>query len=344
MSENGPIRAGIVGAGAISQVVHLPILVEREDVDVVALADRDVHKAEMLSRRYSVPLVVEAEEILSMDDIDAVVLCTPNYLHEEMAVAALESGKHVLVERPLATTVEGTKRVVETAKASGKVMSIGLPHRFRPEVIALRSFVQGEELGDLYAIRGSWLTRATPAGAGKSSWRQDPKASGGALVDLGIPALDLCLWTTDFPKVKRVACVLSQAGNGSKDDGVEHSATLLLETDDGVALTLEVSNRLFAAEDRFYVRVMGTEGSGSLPPLEVFRQVGGRPMDVTPRQPRPRGGENPYTNAYRRLLDDFVRQITGLRDVSIPSEQVELMTIVEAAYRSAEEGREVDVG
>ncbi|MDX1493736.1 MAG: Gfo/Idh/MocA family oxidoreductase [Longimicrobiales bacterium] len=342
MSDNGPIRAGIIGAGAISQIVHLPILVEREDVDVVALADRDVHKAEMLSRRYDVPLVVEAEELLSMDEIDAVVLCTPNFLHEEMAVAALESGKHVLVERPLATTSEGTKRVVETARSSGKVMSIGLPHRFRPEVIALRSFVQGEELGDLYAVRGSWLTRATPAG--KSSWRQDPKASGGALVDLGIPALDLCLWTTDFPKVTRVACILSRPGDEAKGEAVEHSATLLMETEDGIAMTMEVSNRLFAAEDRFYVRVMGTEGSGSLPPLEVFRQVGGRPMDVTPRQPKPRGGENPYTNAYRRLLDDFVRQITGLRDVSVPAEQVELMAIIEAAYRSAEEGREVDVG
>ena len=110
-----------------------------------------------------------------------------------------------------------------------------------------------------------------------------------------------------------------------------------------MSITLEVSNRYFAAEDRYYVRVMGTEGSGSLPPLEVYRQVGGRPMDVTPRQPRPRGGENAYTNAYRRLLDDFVRQITGLRDVVVPREQVEVMRVIEAAYRSVEEGRGVEL-
>ncbi len=88
---------------------------------------------------------------------------------------------------------------------------------------------------------------------------------------------------------------------------------------------------------------MGDEGSGSLPPLEVYKKVGGRPMEVTPRQPKPRGGENPYTNAYRRLLDDFVRQITGLRDITIPEEQVGLMALIEAAYRSAEEGREVEL-
>lgn len=336
MSEDDPIRVGIMGAGAISQIVHLPIFVERADVEVVALAGRDVHRAETLARRYSVPIVMEIEEMLFLEELDAVVLCTPNHLHEEMAVAALEADKHVLVERPLASTSAGTARVVETARSSGKVLSVGLPHRFRPEVIALRSFVQGEELGELYAVRGSWLTRATPAAG--SSWRQDPDAGGGALVDLGIPALDLCLWTTSFPTVTRISCLLSREG-----DDVEHSATLLLQTEDGTAVTLEVSSRLFASEDRYYLRVMGDEGSASLPPLEIFKQVGGRPIEVTPRQPRPRGGENPYTNAYRRLLDDFVRQIRGLRDITIPEEQVGLMTLIEAAYRSAEEGREVEL-
>lgn len=335
MSEGDRIRAGIIGAGAISQIVHLPIFVERKDVEVVALADRDVHKAETLSRRYDVPVVVDPDDMLELDELDAVVLCTPNHLHEEMAIAALEAGKHVLVERPLASTSKGAARVLEVAEKSGRVLSVGLPHRFRPEVIALRSFVLGDELGELHAVRGSWLTRATPSA--RTSWRADAKAAGGgALIDLGIPALDLCMWTTDFPEVKRIACLL-----GRKGDAIEHSATVLLETEEGVAMTLEVSSRLFAAEDRYFVRVMGADGSGSLPPLEVFKQVGGRPMQVTPRQPRPRGGENPYTNAYRRLLDDFVRQITGLRDVTLPTEQVGLMALIEAAYRSAEEGREV---
>ncbi|MDH3271156.1 MAG: Gfo/Idh/MocA family oxidoreductase [Gemmatimonadota bacterium] len=337
MNEDDPTRIGIIGAGAISQIVHLPIFVERHDVEVVALADTDVHKAETLSRRYGVPIVLDAEELLALDEIDAVVVCTPNHLHEEMAVEALGAGKHVLVERPLATTSEGAARVIEAAKASERVLSVGLPHRFRPEVIALRSFVLGEQMGDLYAVRASWLTRSTPMA--RSTWRHDPNiAGGGALIDLGIPALDLCMWTIDFPTVKRVTCVLA-----GPDAGVEYSATLFMETEEGLAITVEVSNRLFAGEDRYYMRVMGDDGSGSLPPLEIYKQVGGRPMDVTPRQPKPRGGENPYTNAYRRLLDDFVRQITGLRDVSLPVHQVGLMALIEAAYRSAKEGREVEL-
>lgn len=337
MTDKDPLRLGIVGAGAISQVVHLPIFAERDDVELVALGDPDIHKAETLSQRFSVPLVLESDELLELDTLDAVVVCTPNHLHERMAIKALEAGKHVLVERPVAPSADGVSRVVEAAVRSGRVLAVGLPHRFRPEVVALRSFVEGGELGELHAVRGSWLTRAFPAT--RATWRaRRDTAGGGALVDLGIPALDLCLWIVGFPEPKRVTCVLH------RDEGeLEHSASLMLEMESGMAITLEVSNRLFAGDDRFNIRVMGSDGSGRFPPLEVYKQLGGRPMEVTPRQPRPSGGENAYTNAYRRLLDDFVRRTSGVGEVAVPVEQVGVMRIVEAAYRSAEAGREIDL-
>jgi predicted dehydrogenase len=337
MTEKDPLRVGIVGAGAISQVVHLPIFSERHDVDLVALGDIDIHKAETLSRRFSIPLVMDPNELLAFDELDAIVVCTPNYLHEEMAISALEQGRHVLVERPLASSSEGASRLVEAAVRAGTLLAVGMPHRFRPEVSALRSFVEGGELGELTGVRGSWLTRSFPSG--RPTWRvRRAAAGGGALVDLGIPALDLCLWIVGFPEAKRLTCLMSKG-----DDEVEHSATLLLETTSGIALALEVTNQLYSGDDRFYVRVMGTDGSGRLPPLEVYKRLGGRPMDVTPRQPRPRGGENAYTNAYRRLLDDFVRRATGVGEVAAPVEQVGLLRLIEAAYRSAESGREVEL-
>lgn len=338
MTEREPIRVGIVGAGAISQIVHLPILVERDDVEVVALADRDIHKAEVLSRRYSVPLVMQASEMLDVDELDAVVICTPNDHHEEMAIAVLESAKHVLVERPIALTSAGAARVVDVAEKAERVLSVCLPHRFRPEAIALRSFGAGGELGELSSVRGGWLTRATPAS--RKSWRARRESGGGVLFDLGIPALDLCLWLTDFPAVERVSCL---AGWDEGEGDVEHSANLLLEAEGEMAISVEVSRRLFAADDRYFARVMGSEGSGSLPPLEVYKQAGGRPIEITPRQPKPRGNENPYMNAYRRLLDDFVRQVNGLRDVAYPVHQAGVVKIIEAAYRSIEEGHEIEV-
>jgi predicted dehydrogenase len=338
MTEGGTtVRIGVIGTGAISQVVHVPIFSEREDVDLVAVADADRHKAEALSRRFDVPLVLDAEALIGHDDLDAVVICTPNNLHEEMSIAALDAGKHVFVERPLAITSAGAARVIAVAERTGRVLVVGMPHRYRPGVVALRSFIAGGELGDVYAVRGSWMTRPVPSS--RPSWRQERAAAGGgALIDLGVPALDLCLWLIDFPVMKRVSCVTSPGGGS-----VEDAATLMAETSAGVALTLEVSNKLFAGEDRYYARVMGTEGSGSLPPLEVFKQLGGRPIEVTPRQPKPYGGENPYTNAYRRQLEDFVQIIAGRRKPEPQHHQVALMALVEAAYAAAAGGREVEL-
>jgi predicted dehydrogenase len=339
MSERAEtVRLGIVGTGAISQVVHVPIFSERPDVDLLALADADVHKARTLADRFAVPRVADWEELVEAPDLDAVVLTTPNHLHEEMCVRALEAGKHVLVERPLASTSAGAQRIVDVAQRAGRILMLGMPHRFRPEVSALKNLVAGGELGDLYSVRGSWMIR--PPTVTRPTWRQSRKtAGGGALVDLGIPALDLCLWISGYPEIRRVSCVLRHG-----DYEVEDAATLMAETADGMALTLEVSNRLFSNEDRFYARVLGSEGSGSLPPLKVFRQLGGRPLEITPRQPTPRGGENPYTNAYRRLLDEFVRAVQGRVDVPLPKEQVRVLEIVEAAYEAAASGREVQLG
>lgn len=336
MSERSDaVQLAIVGTGAISQVVHVPIFVERKDVDVVALADADPHKARTLADRFGVPRVLGWEEIVDDADIDAIVITTPNHLHEEMCVRALEAGKHVMVERPIASTSAGAAHMVDVAERTGKILMLGMPHRYRPEVTALRSFVAGGELGRLYSVRGSWMTR--PMTVTRPTWRQRrDKAGGGALIDLGIPALDLALWVSGFPKVRRVSCVLSYG-----DYEVEDAATLLAQTEEGIAITVEVSNQLYSSDDRFYARVLGTEGSGTLPPLRVFRQLGGRPLEVTPRQPTPRGGENAYTNAYRRLLDEFVRAVQGRADVSVPYEQVALMGIVEAAYEAAASGREV---
>lgn len=336
MSDGHPVRVGVIGTGAISQVVHVPIFAEREDVELIALADADLHKAESLSRRFNVPTVCDADTLIARDDVDAVVLCTPNHLHEKMAIAALDAGKHVFVERPLATTSKGAARVIEAADRAGRVLVAGMPHRFRPGVVALKNFIAGGELGHVYAVRGSWMTRLMPGS--RHTWRYDRAAGGGALVDLGVPALDLCMWIIGYPRMKRVSCVTSP-----RDSGAEDAATLLAESEDGVALSLEVSNRLFAGDDRYFARVMGTEGSGSLPPLEVYKQLGGRPIEVTPRQPRPSGGENPYTNAYRRLLDDFVQSVAGRSEVALPHEQVALMELIEAAYRAAELGREVEL-
>jgi predicted dehydrogenase len=334
-SEKSIPRFAVIGTGAISQVVHVPILAERSDVDLAVVADLDLLKARSVAERFGIEEATGPDAVFSRPDLDGVIVCTPNHLHEELAIAALESGKHVFVERPMSPTPEGVERVLAAARSSGKLLVASQPQRFRPEVAALRAFVAGGELGSIYAVRGSWLTRRVPVM--RATWRQSRElAGGGALMDLGVPSLDLCMWLVGYPRITRVSCVMARG-----DFEVEDAATVMALSEDGIAFTLEVSSRYFAGEDRFYARVMGAEGSGSLPPLEVYKQLGGRPLEVTPRQPRPRGGENPYTNAYRRQLDQFVRAVSNQAEVPLPEEQAALMGLIQAAYRAAETGGEV---
>lgn len=332
-----PIRVGVLGIGAISQIVHLPILRERSDVELLVLSDKDEHKARMLATRFEAGRVTDEDELLASDDVEAVFVCTPNHLHEAQAVAALEAGKHVLVERPLALTPEGARRVVEAAEAADRTVVVGMSHRWRPDVAALRSFVAGGELGTPYSGRCAWLNRGLPPA--RMTWRQKPEeAGGGALMDIGVQALDLLLWLVGYPEVRSVRALLH---HGELE--VEESAVLLMDAADGLALNVEVSWAFFSDEDRHHARVMGTDGSGALPPLEVHKGLGGRPMDVTPRQPRPRGDENPYMNAYRREIDHFIRTLSSQAAREVPTEQIALMELIEAAYRSAREGREVEL-
>jgi len=334
MSEEPSVtRVAVAGVGAISQVVHLPILAERADVEVVCVSDHDRTKAQAIAERHGVGRVAKDQEVLDDASIDAVIICTPNHRHEDFAVAALEHGKHVLVERPLAPTAAGAERILAAARAADRTVHVGLPHRFRPEVVALHSFVAGGELGPVYAVRGSILNRKLSLP--RTTWRQrSSESGGGALMDLGVALADLALWLVGYPKVKRVTAVTSTG-----DYDVEDAASLVAETENGIAISLEVSWSLFGETDRYAARVLGREGSGWLPPLTVFKQLGGRPIEVTPDQPGLT--ENPYMASYRRLLDRFVRSVAGERAQELPTEQVELMRLIEAAYQSAHEHTEV---
>ena len=158
-------------------------------------------------------------------------------------------------------------------------------------------------------------------------------------MDLGTQALDLALWLLDYPEIERVS-----ASTFGSEFGVETEAHLMAVTTDGTVVSLAAGWSFLGADDLHEVRIMGKVGNASMSPLSVHRQVGGRPMDVTPRQPLPRGGEDLYTNSYRRLLDHFVRVVSGHGDAGGISEQRILMDLIQAAYRSAQEGREVTIG
>lgn len=337
MSTPARVRVGLLGTGAIAQVVHLPILSELPGVELHGISDVNTDKARAIGGRFEVPRVFDDDdEVFACDEIDAVVICTPSHLHEAQAIAALEAGKHVLIERPLALDAPGAERVIETAERTGKVLMVALNNRYRTDMRALRPFVRGGELGEIVLLKSAWLNRKMRTV--RPTWRHRLEtAGGGALMDLGTQVLDLGLWMLGGPRIERVAAHV-HPGTGME---VEDTASVMLWAEGGTVLSLDVSWSLLAEHDRRTLDLLGTDGSASVSPLAVYKELEHGLLDVTPHLRR--DSENLYTASYRAQLSDFMDGVRRERGFELPREQVELMRLIELAYRSAKEGRSLEV-
>src|SRR2546422_4474679 len=181
---NDPIRVGVIGAGAIAQVAHLPALRRMAGVEVVAICDNDIAKARALAGRFEVrDSYDDIEDVLRYASADAVVICTPNHLHEIHAMAALAAGAHVLCERPLALTAPGVERLLQASEKHGKRVMVGMNHRFRSDVQAVRGFLAGGDIGPLQAGPPGLVTLPPPRPPGRGG-AGPAEGGGGAVLSL----------------------------------------------------------------------------------------------------------------------------------------------------------------
>jgi predicted dehydrogenase len=192
------VKVGIVGGGAITQVAHLPVLKKVKTIEVRAICDTDLPKARALADRFAVKDAFDdIEELLRYEELDAVVICSPNHLHEAHILAALSANLHVLVEKPLAMTAASAARIVEAAEKRGRVVMVGMNHRYRPDVQIVRSFVQSGELGPWRACAGAGtcsgpVARCSAGGNGGSNRAAAPcsiSASRSSISDYGSAAI-----------------------------------------------------------------------------------------------------------------------------------------------------------
>lgn len=332
---NNPVRVAVVGAGAISQVAHLPVLRKLPGVEVTAICDNDLGKAQALATRYEVKDTYDdIEEVLKYATPDAVVICTPNHLHEIHIVAALAAGSHVLCERPLALTLVGVERVLAASEKYGRRVMVGLNHRFRSDVQAVRGFLAGGDIGAIQAIRAGWFTFQPSRQL--LGWRlRRQEAGGGAMLDLGLPLIDLGLWVAGWPAPKRVSAHLP----GRSGDGVEDMGTALIVCENGTSISVDVSWRHMGEGERFWFDLAGAKGSAGINPLRVFKDVHGNVTDLTPTGAS--GRETQFTQSYRAEWTYFLAVIKGDVNAPPPRDQLALQRVMDAVYRSADEGRDV---
>ncbi len=332
------LKVALVGVGAAAQVNHLPALKKLEDVELVALCDRDPEKAARVAAKWGVPTSYSRlEELLADDAIDAVDLTTPNYLHAPMAVAALDAGKHVLCERPLARSGDEAAAMAKAAKKADRLLMCALQHRFRPDAQLLRKFVDKGDLGEIFLAKGGWLRQKTEWDS--DEWRAQKRESGGGVVlDLGFQMLDLALWVLGDPTVSSVTASVHRLKKGE----VEDSATAFLRLESGATLTLELTWGLLMEKDFAYLNLFGSGGAALLNPFRVHKGMHGTLVNVTPTLETSR---NQYRQSMEAQIQHFADSLRGGKHVmGLADEILPVMQLMDAIYRSAEQGREVKVG
>jgi predicted dehydrogenase len=329
------------------------------DVDIVALAGLETDRLAELGKQYEIPYLYERwQDLVDRDDLDVVSVATPTHLHAPIGIAALEAGRHVLCEKPLARTGDEAQRMVEAAIKANRVLRVCFNHRQRGDVQVLKRHIDEGRLGRIYYAKAHWLRRNGIPGLG--SWFTNREmAGGGPLIDLGVHMLDMALYLLGEPKVLSVsASTFAELGTrglggapwssktivGSAYE-VEDLATAFLRLEGGGVLTLETSWATFREMgDHFGVTLYGTDGGAEIgvknyateDTLRIYTDVSGAPAEIRPQVMR--GG------GHMTVVREFVEAIrSGDWSAHVGRDGLARARIIDACYQSALEGREVEV-
>jgi predicted dehydrogenase len=333
------IKIALVGCGNVGQVVHLPILEKMADVQIAAVVDPDKRKAQAVAARANIPATFTSLEALLASpiggELQAIDICTPTDTHRPLAIAAMQAGKDVLVEKPIARTAKEAREMVECATKYGRKLMVGMNNRFRPDTMLLKTFIEKKELGKVFYIKSGWLKQQTSIAA----WQQQQeKSGGGVILDLGIVMLDMAMWLLNYPEVLTV----SAASYKQFSKHVEDSAAFFVRLEGDVTFTTEISWTFQREGDFFYLNVFGDDGAAFINPLKVMKRVGGQLINLTPAKVQTPVGL--YKKSYENELRYFINAVKGIVPlVSTGQEAAKRMSLVEAIYQSAAKKKEITV-
>ena len=256
---------GIIGCGKIAQVRHIPEYAANPDAKLLGFYDINLERAKELADQYGGTAYETVEQLLANPEIAAVSVCAANFAHAELTIAALNAGKHVLCEKPMATTLAECEAMVEAAKKNGKYLMIGHNQRLAKAHATAKELIDGGLIGDIVTFR------TTFGHGGPETWSVDPglntwffdkkRAAMGAMADLGIHKTDLIHFLTSQQVIRttaRVTTLDKKDANGNLIS-VDDNAVCIYEMSGGAFGTMTASWTYYGAEDNSTI-LYGTKG------------------------------------------------------------------------------------
>ncbi len=305
LEKDRPVRIGVIGLGGVAQVVHLPLIKDIEEFELVGICDTESFKLSKISDSYNVTGYIDPVQLIEKAKPDVVLICTPTITHLPLALKSMQAGAHVIIEKPVTRNLEEARRLQAAATQYGKHIFVAMNLRFRQDVMVLRQFLQASELGELWRVRAGWLKRSNTWA--RSPWLDQPTISGGGvLIDLGLQMLDFVHFLLGSPKPTRLSCDLSHM---SLRKDVEDTATANIHFESGPNLLLDVSWGLMAERSVAYTYFEGTNGAAQLNPLVVHKSMHGELVNVAPvKTAKP---NELYQESFRTQMAHFIQVLRG---------------------------------
>ncbi len=344
------LRVGIVGAGGIARTLHIPGWQRIPDVEIAAVSDINPKAAELVGQQFNVPNVfTDFRKLVAMKDLDVVVVCTPNKAHTPVVLGALAYKKHVICEKPLATTPREVEQMMSAADKARRLLSVVQNHRYRGISQAVKGWITAGNLGQVYYAR-AWALRRNllPVAHGFISKKL---SGGGVCMDMGVHCLDMAMWLMDFPEPQSVTGLAGAflAGTdimpgawGEWDRqvfNVEDFACGMIRFKNDAVLTLETSWLAHLPErEVINCMLLGTLAGISWPG-GIISTTSGRALLDASLQPLPALESGHWTQ-----IQEFYSAVTTGTPVPVPADQsLKTIKILDGIYRSQKTRKEVRV-
>ena len=347
------IKIAVVGVGNIANY-HIQGYLADPNAELYAFCDINETQLNKMGEKYGITRLYtdEAEMLKALPEIDAVSVCTWNSAHAPCTIMALNAGKHVLCEKPMAMNVEEAKEMEAAAKRNGKLLMIGFVRRFGRDCRVVQDMIENDTLGEIYYAKALNLRRnGNPGG-----WFGDKSRSGGGpLIDLGVHSIDLVRYLMGGPRVVSVyGATFQKLGNrpniktsknylstGAGQNDIcdcEDLATATIRFDNGAVLSVEMSFSLNIGKGEANIQLFGTKSGVKMDDsVQLYSELNGYMTNI---ELHGKTGFD-FENAFKAEIANFVASVRGEAECRNPAEDgVELMKILTAIYRSAETGHE----
>ena len=349
------LKVAVIGVGGISNS-HITSYLANPDVELCAFCDIDEARLKYMGERYGVTRLYtdETEMLKDIPELDAVSVCTWNSAHAPCSIMALNAGKHVLCEKPMAMNVEEAEAMKAAAEKNGKLLMIGFIRRFSRDCDIVADLIKNGDLGEIYYAKTVNLRRhGNPGG-----WfGEKARSGGGPLIDLGVHSIDLVRYLLGKPQavsvygitydklgsrpdIKTPKFYVSAVATDHDINDCEDMASALIRFDNGAALSVEMSFALNVGQEENSIQLFGTKGGVkmTMDSVQIFSQINGYLSNVSFEGQTGldmRGG-------FQNEINHFVNCIqTGAPCRNSADDGIEMMKILMATYQSAETGHEV---